>query len=170
MHCPFCQAESTRVVDSRLVNEGAAVRRRRICQVCNERFTTFETVNLNLPRVIKSNETRESFAPDKLRRGVLHSLEKRPVSTEQVELMIDKIKKRMMLAGEKEISSRQIGDWVMHELRKLDEVAYVRFASVYRSFQDVNAFREMIEKLEDDALLKLQDSQLELIPDKANDV
>jgi len=169
MHCPFCLAVNTRVVDSRLVNEGAEVRRRRICQTCKERFTTFETVNLNLPRVIKSNNTRESFDAEKLKKGVLRSLEKRPVRAEQIDLLLDKVKKRMMLAGEKEIYSRQIGDWVMHELRKLDEVAYVRFASVYRSFQDVNAFREMIEKIEHESLLKISDNQLRLIPDQADE-
>lgn len=168
MHCPFCLAEDTRVVDSRLVDEGGKVRRRRACQSCKERFTTFEMVDLNLPRVIKSNNARESFDVEKIRRGILHSLEKRPVTTEEVDMMIDKVKKRMMLSGEREIDSRKIGDWVMHELHKLDEVAYVRFASVYRSFQDVNAFREMIEKLEQDALVGLQDSQLDLIPDKAD--
>ena len=168
MRCPFCDAEDTRVADSRLVDDGGKVRRRRVCQGCNERFTTFELIDLTLPRVVKSDGVREAYNQDKIRTGILRALEKRPVSTEDVDKALANIKKRMMFLGEKEVQARQIGEWVMHELRQLDEVAYVRFASVYRSFQDVNAFREMIEKLENETVMGSQKDQLQLLPAKKN--
>ncbi|WP_319381693.1 transcriptional regulator NrdR [Thiomicrorhabdus sp.] len=147
MHCPFCNAPDTKVVDSRLATEGVQVRRRRECTHCGERFTTYESAELSLPRVIKSDGNRERFEDDKIRKGLVKALEKRPVSSETIEQVISHIMKRLMSEGVREIPSAQIGEWVMEELRELDQVAYVRFASVYRAFQDVNAFREEVEKL-----------------------
>jgi transcriptional repressor NrdR len=148
MHCPFCNAEDTKVIDSRLVSEGSQVRRRRECPLCNERFTTFETAELVLPRIIKRDGRRIPFDENKLRAGMIRALEKRPVSSEDLEEAVQHILHRLRGVGEREISSQLLGEWVMTELKALDEVAYVRFASVYRSFQDVNAFREEIQKLE----------------------
>lgn len=150
MHCPFCGAEDTKVIDSRLVAEGDQVRRRRECIACSERFTTFETAELVTPRVIKSDGTRQPFNEDKLRSGLLRSLEKRPVGIDQVEAAISHILHRLRASGEREVKSRVIGELVMDELKKLDQVAYVRFASVYRSFQDISEFRTEVEKLERD--------------------
>jgi transcriptional repressor NrdR len=148
MRCPFCAEPDTRVIDSRLVDEGERVRRRRECIACKERFTTYEAAELNLPRVIKSDGRREAFSENKLRIGMLRALEKRPVATEQIETAVAHIKRQMRASGEREIPSRRIGDWVMEQLRTLDQVAYVRFASVYRSFQDVRAFVDEIKRLE----------------------
>ena len=167
MHCPFCGADDTRVIDSRLSGEGDNVRRRRECVACKERFTTFETAELNMPRVIKSDGVREPFWEEKLQTGVLRALEKRPVESEAIDASINRIKKKLIALGEREVSSMAIGELVMEELQTLDHVAYVRFASVYRSFQDVNAFREVIDALEQDSeKAKLaQDGQLSLLPD-----
>lgn len=148
MHCPFCAATDTRVVDSRLSAEGDKVRRRRECFKCGARFTTYEMAELGMPQVIKQDNRREPFSEDKLRTGMMRALEKRPVSLEQVEEAIQRIQNRARANGEREIKARQLGEWVMNELREMDQVAYVRFASVYRSFQDVNAFREEIERLQ----------------------
>src|SRR5690554_7331170 len=148
MRCPFCGAEDSKVIDSRLSSEGDAIRRRRSCQECNERFTTYETAELSLPRLIKRDATREAFDENKLRAGIMHALEKRPVSTDAIDNAVKTITRRLSATGEREVQSRLVGDWVMTALRELDEVAYVRFASVYRSFQDVNAFREEIERME----------------------
>jgi len=148
MHCPFCGANDTKVIDSRLVAEGDQVRRRRECVSCKERYTTFEVAELLMPRVIKQDESREPFNEDKLRAGLHRALEKRPVSTEQVEAAFSQIKRSLQSAGEREISSRMIGEKVMEQLRGLDDVAYVRFASVYRSFQDLNEFRAELDRLE----------------------
>ncbi len=148
MRCPFCGADDSKVIDSRLATEGDAIRRRRSCIECNERFTTYETAELALPRLIKRDQSREVFSEDKLRRGFLRALEKRPVSMEAVDIAVTGIIHRLRAVGEREVESRLVGDWVMDALRELDEVAYVRFASVYRSFQDVNAFREEIERME----------------------
>jgi transcriptional repressor NrdR len=148
MRCPFCSADDTRVADSRLASDGDQVRRRRECLSCKERFTTYETAELALPRVVKSNDQREPFNEQKLRSGLLRALEKRPVSSEQIELSVVAIKKKLSGLGVREVSSRAIGDMVMNELKKLDHVAYVRFASVYRKFEDVSDFKEMIEHLE----------------------
>jgi transcriptional repressor NrdR len=150
MRCPFCGAQETRVIDSRLSQDGDQVRRRRECTECRERFTTFEIAELTLPRVVKSNGNREPFREDKLRSGILRALEKRPVGSDQIEAAINRIKKKLLARGEREISSRLIGESVMAELARLDQVAYIRFASVYRSFQDVNEFREVIDHLEHD--------------------
>lgn len=148
MHCPFCDADDTKVIDSRLAAEGSKVRRRRECVVCGARFTTYEIAELILPQVSKQDNRREPFSEDKLRTGMMRALEKRPVSTEQVEQAVQRIIARARASGERELRARQIGEWAMEELRGLDQVAYIRFASVYLSFQDVHAFREEIEKLQ----------------------
>ncbi len=147
MRCPFCGAQETRVLDSRLVNEGDQVRRRRECISCKERFTTFEVVELVMPRVIKRDGNREVFEEHKLRSGILKALEKRPVASDAIEAAISRIKKEIMESGEREIPVQALGEKVMKELSLLDHVAFVRFASVYRSFQDVSEFTEMIESL-----------------------
>lgn len=147
MHCPFCNAPDTKVVDSRLATEGTQVRRRRECLQCGERFTTYESAELSLPRVVKSDGNRERFDEQKIRRGLIKALEKRPVESDAIDKIISQMTKRLMAEGVREIPSSQLGEWVMDALRELDQVAYVRFASVYRSFQDVNAFREEIERL-----------------------
>lgn len=132
-----------------MANEGEQVRRRRACAACGERFTTYESaVDLALPRVVKRDRSREQFSEEKLRDGVLRALEKRPVATEAVDAALERIKRHLREAGEREIDSRQVGEWVMGELRHLDQVAYIRFASVYREFEDVAAFRDEIERLE----------------------
>ncbi len=146
MHCPFCGTPDTRVIDSRLSAEGDKVRRRRECPGCNARFTTYELAELVIPLVVKRDNRREPFLEEKLRAGLLRALEKRPVSVERIEAAILRIKNRA--SSERELSSQKIGEWVMDELRDLDQVAYIRFASVYRSFQDLNAFREEIERLQ----------------------
>jgi len=148
MHCPFCGENDTRVIDSRLSGDGDSVRRRRECMICKERFTTFETAELNLPRIIKSDGVREPFWEDKLRAGFNRAIEKRPVASEAVEASINRIKKCLISLGEREVPSLKVGELVMAELQTLDQVAYVRFASVYKSFEDVNAFREVIDALE----------------------
>ena len=148
MHCPFCNDIETKVIDSRLVAEGGQVRRRRECLSCKERFTTYELAELVMPRVIKQNGNREPFDEDKLRGGFLRALEKRPVSVEEIEAQISHIKHRLRATGEREIKSRVLGELVMDALKQLDQVAYVRFASVYRSFQDLSEFRDAIERLE----------------------
>jgi transcriptional repressor NrdR len=148
MRCPFCSVQDTKVVDTRLVDEGDQVKRRRECLVCKERFTTFEVVELTLPRIIKRNGARQSFDESKLRAGMQRALEKRPVNADAIEAAISRIKKALTVKGEREIPARQLGELVMTELRSLDHVAYVRFASVYRSFEDVSEFTEMIENLQ----------------------
>lgn len=148
MRCPFCDTHDTRVVDSRLGNGGDSVRRRRECNACSERFTTHETAELNLPRVLKHDARREPFDEDKLRNGILRALEKRPVNIDQVEDIIHRIKHRLLTQGEREVDTKLMGSWVMRELKDLDAVAYVRFASVYHSFEDIEAFKKEIEGLE----------------------
>lgn len=149
MHCPFCTAQDTKVIDSRLVAEGHQIRRRRECVDCHERFTTFELAELVLPRVIKRDGSRDPFNEEKLRAGMLRALEKRPVSTEQIEQCIVKIKSALRATGEREVSSEMVGNLIMDALKELDKVAYVRFASVYRSFEDIREFGEEIAKLGD---------------------
>lgn len=148
MHCPFCSADDTKVIDSRLVADGDQVRRRRECTVCFERFTTYEVAELVMPKVIKQNGSREPFDEDKLRAGFARALEKRPVSVEAIEAVITHIKHAIRATGEREIRSLELGELVMEQLKQLDQVAYVRFASVYRSFQDIAEFRDEIERLE----------------------
>ncbi|MFO1390827.1 MAG: transcriptional regulator NrdR [Agitococcus sp.] len=147
MFCPFCRAPDTKVIDSRLVGEGEQVRRRRECIACGERFTTFEGAELVTPRVIKSDGSRVPFDDNKLRKSMMHALQKRPVSIEKIDSAIQAILHRLRASGEREVKSIVIGELVMKELAKLDKVAYVRFASVYRDFQDVEAFNTEIEKL-----------------------
>lgn len=150
MHCPFCGTDDTKVIDSRLVADGDQVRRRRECTSCGERFTTFETAELVLPRVIKSDGVRQPFDEAKLRSGMMHALQKRPVSIEKIDEAANRILHRLRATGEREVKSRLVGEMVMDELKKLDSVAYVRFASVYRSFQDISEFLTEIESLERD--------------------
>ena len=148
MHCPFCAAIDTKVIDSRLVAEGDQVRRRRECFDCKERFTTYEIAELVMPRIVKQNGIREPFDEIKLRAGLQRALEKRPVAVEALEAIIQRIKHALRATGEREIGSRVLGELVMAELRTIDTVAYVRFASVYRSFQDISEFRDAIDNLQ----------------------
>src|SRR5580658_171270 len=147
MHCPFCSHVETKVTDSRLAADGGQIRRRRECLSCGERFTTFETAELLMPRVIKSDGSREPFDEGKLKHGMLKALEKRPIASDAIDDAAGRIGHKLRVLGEREVPARQIGELVMDELRHMDEVAYVRFASVYRSFQDVEAFRDEIERL-----------------------
>jgi transcriptional repressor NrdR len=151
MYCPFCNANDTKVTDSRLIRENNQIRRRRECLDCKERFTTYESAELALPRVIKQDGRRDNFNEEKLRAGMLRALEKRPVSMEKIETAVSRIMHKARTGGEREIPSTKIGEWVMEELHNLDQIAYVRFASVYRSFQDISEFREEISRLESNA-------------------
>jgi transcriptional repressor NrdR len=151
MYCPFCHADETKVIDSRLVAEGEQVRRRRQCLVCQERFTTFETPELVMPMVVKRDGRREVFQVDNLRAGMLRALQKRPVSADALESAIVVVLQKIRRHGEREIDSRRVGDWVMEQLYGLDHVAYVRFASVYKRFKDVSDFREAIEQINDES-------------------
>lgn len=150
MYCPFCSETDTKVIDSRLVSDGHQIRRRRECAACHERFTTFETAELVMPRIIKNDGSREPFNEDKLRNGLVRALEKRPVSVEQTEKAINRLKSELRATGEREVSSELIGSIMMEQLKELDKVAYVRFASVYRSFEDIREFGEEIARLGDD--------------------
>ncbi len=147
MYCPFCAAQDTRVIDSRLVADGDQVRRRRECTKCNERFTTYEAAELIMPRVVKQNGVREEFDETKLHTGLRKALEKRPVNIEKVDEAVNRIRHKIRAMGEREISSRIIGEEVMRALRELDEVAFVRFASVFLSFKDLEEFRAEIDRL-----------------------
>ncbi|MFC0323190.1 transcriptional regulator NrdR [Gallibacterium melopsittaci] len=147
MHCPFCAAPDTKVIDSRLVADGYQVRRRRECLQCKERFTTFESAELIIPRIIKNNGNREPFNEEKLRAGIYHALEKRPVSDVQIEEAIMRIEHALQATGEREVPSKLVGNLVMSELKKMDKVAYIRFASVYLSFDDIKQFSDEIDKL-----------------------
>lgn len=150
MYCPFCHAIETKVIDSRLVSQGAQVRRRRECLECHERFTSFETAELIMPVIIKRDGRRESFSLDNLRQGMLRALEKRPVSVDAVEEALSAIIQKIRRKGEREVDSQLVGELVMKELFRLDHVAYVRFASVYKRFQDVSDFRQTIDKMKED--------------------
>jgi len=147
MKCPFCGSADTQVIDSRVSEPGDSIRRRRRCTSCQKRFTTYETVELRLPQVVKTNGTRSDFDIGKLRNGFQRALHKRPVPTEFVDQAVDRIVGQVLSLGERELASRQVGEMVMQELYKLDKVAYIRFASVYRSFQDVEDFREAVRKI-----------------------
>jgi transcriptional repressor NrdR len=147
MKCPFCGAEDTQVIDSRVNDEGDTIRRRRRCASCEKRFTTYEKADLQLPQVVKQNGTREEFARDKLRLSFTRALHKRPVPTEFVDKAIEHIVQKLLGQGDREIASRELGEAVMHELRRMDKVAYIRFASIYRSFKDVDDFRDAIRDL-----------------------
>ena len=147
MKCPFCGSPETQVIDSRVSDEGDSIRRRRRCAGCNKRFTTYETAELRLPQVVKQNGSREEFSKEKLRTGFMRALHKRPVPTEYVDAAVERIVQELLSLGQREVESRRIGEMVMAELYKLDKVAYIRFASVYRSFEDVDDFREVIRDL-----------------------
>lgn len=151
MHCPFCGTDDTKVIDSRLVSAGESVRRRRECQNCGERWTTFETAELLMPRIVKRDGSREPFDESKLRRGLQTALEKRPVPVEDVEALINRVKHNIRVTGEREVAAELLGQEVMSELRQLDAVAYVRFASVYLNFEDVSEFQSEILRLKDGA-------------------
>lgn len=164
MRCPFCLSQDTRVIDSRLADEGDAVRRRRECIQCNERFSTLEKAHLRLPQVVKNDGKREAYNEDKLRSGIQRALEKRPVDADAVEAAIHRIEHNLMTHGEREVASRLIGEWVIQELSELDQVAYVRFASVYRSFQDVDDFSEEVRRLQTQPSPAVKKKQMSLLP------
>lgn len=149
MYCPYCGHQETKVVDSRLAGDGYQTRRRRECIDCSERFTTYESAELVLPKLIKRDESREPFNESKLRAGILVATEKRPISIESIEELISRIIRRVQKLGEREIQSRTLGEIVMRELREIDEIAFVRYASVYRRFQDIEEFEREIESLRD---------------------
>ena len=151
MKCPFCGATDTQVIDSRVSEEGDSIRRRRRCADCSKRFTTYETAELRMPQVVKQNGIREEFKREKLRTSFVRALHKRPVPTEYVDAAIQHIEQELLGLGEREIPARRIGEMVMASLYKLDKVAYIRFASVYRSFQDVEDFREVIQDIDSSA-------------------
>jgi transcriptional repressor NrdR len=152
MYCPFCSEKDTKVIDSRLVSDGHQIRRRRECIACHERYTTFETAELVMPRIIKRDGTREPFNEDKMRSGFSRALEKRPVSIEQVELSINKLKSQLRATGEREVTSEMLGNLIMAQLKELDKVAYLRFASVYLSFEDISEFADEIARLGKESL------------------
>jgi len=166
MHCPFCQHEDTRVIDSRVSEDGSTIRRRRECEHCSERFNTFETAEIKLPAVVKSDGRREVFDEGKLRTSLDRALQKRPVASAQVDNAVRVVIDELRRSGEREVPSLRVGEFVMRELKQLDQVAYVRFASVYRRFEDVQAFREEIERLERD-LPSLEGMQLPLLGEVA---
>ena len=150
MYCPLCRAEETKVIDSRLVANGDQVKRRRQCLICQERFTTFETAELEMPFIIKRDSRREPFSLANLRSGMLRALEKRPVSADALESSIVHLMLEIRNCGEREIESRAVGELVMKELYRLDHVAYVRFASVYKRFKDVSEFRQAIDEIKEE--------------------
>jgi transcriptional repressor NrdR len=163
MQCPFCKAPETRVIDSRLAEDGTQVRRRRECEKCEGRFTTFEKAQLAMPVIVKRSGDPQPYSEAKLRRGFESACYKRPVSPEQIDHAIDDIERKLRQTGEREVSSQRVGEWVMEQLHGLDHVAYVRFASIYRSFEDVNAFQEEIRKLQAMPSAEERKSQLPLI-------
>ncbi|MBK1694439.1 transcriptional regulator NrdR [Chromatium weissei] len=165
MRCPFCGEQETKVIDSRLCNEGDQVRRRRQCMDCKERFTTYEAAELSLPRIVKRDGNRVPFDDRKLRLGMMRALEKRPISTERIDQALAHIQRHLMSSGECEVSSAWLGELAMDELRQIDQVAYLRFASVYRKFSNVNAFCEEIARLERQPALDFNCLQLELLFD-----
>lgn len=162
MYCPFCQHEDTKVIDSRVADAGASIRRRRQCAACGERFSTVEVAELKMPGLIKSDGRREAFDERKLRTSFERALHKRPVSGSQIDAAMTSVMNDLRRLGEREVSSLRVGEYVMRALKRLDQVAFVRFASVYRKFEDVQAFREEIERLERD-LPGLDGRQLPLL-------
>jgi len=165
MHCPFCSHEETKVIDSRLAGDGMQIRRRRQCLDCNERFTTFESAELVMPRLVKNDNSRQPFDESKLRNSLTRALEKRPVPSDELEEAVARLIHRLRTMGEREVPSRLVGDLVMEELRALDEVAYVRFASVYRRFQDVTEFEEEIKRLQRITETAASREQMSLLPE-----
>ena len=166
MYCPFCGHQETKVVDSRLAGDGYQTRRRRECTECRERFTTFESAELVLPKLIKRDESREPFNESKLRSGILVATEKRPISIEIIEELISRIIRKVQKLGEREIQSRILGEIVMLELREIDEIAFVRYASVYRRFQDIEEFEKEIESLRDTPSAADSRSQISIFQDE----
>ena len=166
MYCPFCGHQETKVVDSRLAGDGYQTRRRRECTACGERFTTFESAELVLPKLIKRDESREPFNESKLRAGILVATEKRPISSESIEELISRIIRKVQKLGEREIQSRTLGEIVMLELREIDEIAFVRYASVYRRFQDIEEFEKEIESLRDTPSAADSRSQISIFPEE----
>jgi len=166
MYCPFCGHQETKVVDSRLAGDGYQTRRRRECIECSERFTTFESAELVLPKLIKRDESREPFNESKLRAGILVATEKRPISSESIEELISRIIRKVQKLGEREIQSRTLGEIVMLELREIDEIAFVRYASVYRRFQDIEEFEKEIESLRDTPSASDSRSQISIFQDE----
>lgn len=162
MYCPFCNHEETKVIDSRLAGEGQQIRRRRECLKCGERFTTFETAELVMPRIVKNDSSRQPFDEQKVRNSMLKALEKRPVSSEALDAAVVHVCQKLRALGEREVPSRLVGELAMEELHNLDEVAYVRFASVYRSFQDLEEFREEIERMKHRRTRQEEEGQLAL--------
>ena len=169
MYCPFCGHQETKVVDSRLAGDGYQTRRRRECIECSERFTTFESAELVLPKLIKRDESREPFNESKLRAGILVATEKRPISSESIEELISRIIRKVQKLGEREIQSRTLGEIVMLELREIDEIAFVRYASVYRRFQDIEEFEKEIESLRDTPSAADSRSQISIFQDEDED-
>ncbi len=165
MHCPFCGHDETKVIDSRLAGEGRQIRRRRQCLACNERFTTFETAELVMPRLIKNDNSRQPFDENKLRNSMTRALEKRPVPSDELEEAIGHLIHKLRTMGEREVPSRLVGELVMEELRALDEVAYVRFASVYRRFQDITEFEDEIKRLQRISETAASREQMSLLPE-----
>lgn len=163
MQCPFCKADDTRVVDSRVAEDGAVVRRRRECASCSNRFTTFEKAQLSMPNIVKRDGTPEPFAEEKLRRGLDRALYKRPVGPEAIDHAIENIARKLRSSAEREVPSRRLGEYVMEQLRDMDHVAYVRFASIYHQFQDAHAFRDEVERLLSMPSLEQRKSQMSLI-------
>ena len=165
MHCPFCSHEETKVIDSRLAADGRQIRRRRQCLDCSERFTTFESAELVMPRLVKNDNSRQPFDESKLRSSMTRALEKRPVPSDELEESVERLIHRLRTMGEREVPSRLVGDLVMEELRALDEIAYVRFASVYRRFQDVTEFEEEIKRLQRISETAASREQMSLLPE-----
>ena len=165
MHCPFCGHDETKVIDSRLAGEGRQIRRRRQCSNCNERFTTFESAELVMPRLIKNDNSRQPFDENKLRSSMVRALEKRPVPSDQLEEAIGHLVHKLRTMGEREVPSRLVGELVMEELRALDEVANVRFASVYRRFQDITEFEDEIKRLQRISETAASREQMSLLPE-----
>jgi len=165
MYCPFCSHEETKVIDSRLAADGRQIRRRRQCLQCNERFSTFESAELVMPRLVKNDNSRQPFDESKVRDSMRRALEKRPVPSDEFEEAVGRLVHKLRTMGEREVPSRLVGELVMEELRDLDEVAYVRFASVYRSFQDVTEFQEEIRRLQEISDATASREQMSLLPE-----
>jgi transcriptional repressor NrdR len=166
MYCPFCGDQETKVVDSRLAGDGYQIRRRRECTGCAERFTTFESAEFVLPKLVKTDESREPFDEAKLRSGILKATEKRPISSEVIEELISRVIRKVQKMGEREIQSRLLGEIVIDELREIDEIAFVRYASVYRRFQDVEEFEKEIESLRDATPMEKKRTQISIFQDE----
>jgi len=166
MYCPFCGDQETKVVDSRLAGDGYQIRRRRECTGCAERFTTFESAEFVLPKLVKTDESREPFDETKLRSGILKATEKRPISSEAIEELISRVIRKVQKMGEREIQSRLLGEIVIEELREIDEIAFVRYASVYRRFQDVEEFEKEIESLRDATPMEKKRTQISIFQDE----